>query len=69
MERSIKMVRRVGGVMGELGRGLRFIEGGHLSVDVLSIGPQFQELDHRWLEADMRKPAFCRYAPSTAILH
>jgi hypothetical protein len=64
MERSIKMVRRVGGVMGELGRGLRSL--GPLNVEVLSIGPLFQELDRRWLEADMRKTEFCRYDPAIA---
>ena len=64
MERSIKMVRRVGGVMGELGRGLRTL--GQLNVEIMSIGPRFQELDRRWLEADMRKTGFCRYEPAIA---
>jgi|GEM_PF-2225840 len=63
MERSIKMVRRVGGVMGELGRGLKAIGKEPLNVDVLSIGPLFQELDRRWIEADMKRTDFCRYGP------
>ncbi len=63
MERPIKMVRRVGGVMGELGRGLKSNAKKPLNVDVLSIGPLFQELDRRWLEADMKKSDFCKYGP------
>jgi hypothetical protein len=61
---SIKMVRRVGGVMGELGRGLRALSKKRpIDVEVLSVGPLFQELDLRWLYMDLQRPPFFRHAP------
>jgi hypothetical protein len=67
MELSMKMVRRVGGVMGQLGRGIKTWSGKRpIDVEVLSIGPLFQELDRRWLEADTRRAPFSRYPPSVA---
>ncbi len=68
MERSIKMIRRVGGVMGELGRGLRPEARGE-EMDIFSIGPLFQELDHRFLGNEKRKVPFVRFEPSIAALH
>jgi len=63
--RPVKMVRRVGGIMGELGRGLRALPGkvGPLNVDIISVGPLFQELDRRFLSDDIRKTPFCRITP------
>lgn len=34
-----------------------------VSLEVISVGPQFRELDYRWLEDDIRKPVFSRIAP------
>ena len=72
MERSIKMIRRVGGIMGELGRGIRSFTDDPdepVSVDILSVGPQFQELDRRWLDDDTRKPPFFRFEPCIGVMH
>ena len=69
MELSMKMVRRVGGVMGELGRGVGRFSRRPIDVEILSIGPLFQELDRRWLEADMRRTPFARYEPSITGMH
>jgi len=61
--KTIKMVRRVGGIMGELGRGLRSDK--KLSVEILALGPMFRELDIRELFQDTKKASFCRYGPAT----
>lgn len=67
MVSSVKLVRRVGGVMGELGRGLKM--GGVLNADILAVGPDFQELDLRWLEADTKKAPFSRVLPALTPWH
>jgi hypothetical protein len=64
MEKTIKMIRRVGGIMGELGRGP--CPEKKLNVEILAVGPMFQELDMRELYQDTKKTPFCRYAPQAA---
>lgn len=65
---GIKMVGRVGGVMGELGRksGRRDYEGNFerpVNVEIISVGRLFREPDLRRFESDMRAPPFIRLYP------
>ncbi len=65
MEMPIKMVRRLGSAFGrEFGRGIKRI--GSIDVEILSIGPLFQELDRRWLE--IKKPRFYSMSPLESLI-
>ncbi len=57
------MVRRIRGVMGELGRGVKKEAAGNINVEVLSVGPLFRELDLRHLQPYLEKPLFFRHVP------
>lgn len=57
----VNMVRRIRGVMGELGRGVN-VENA-INVEVMSVGPLFRELDMRRLHYYIERPAFFRHAP------
>jgi hypothetical protein len=57
----VSMVRRIRGVMGELGRGVNMER--PINVEVLSVGPLFRELDMRRLHHYMERSAFFRHAP------
>ena len=39
------------------------MEGGRICVEILAVGPLFQELDFRSLEKDLRRPDFFRRTP------
>ncbi|MFH1394409.1 MAG: hypothetical protein ABII71_04785 [Candidatus Micrarchaeota archaeon] len=65
---NVRMVSRVGGVMGELGRksGRRDYEKCFerpIRVDIYSIGPQFIELGLRRFANDAKDPRFTRLYP------
>ena len=56
----VKMCRRTGGC--EFGWGNTTQPNNHpLNVEVLSVGPTFQEIDHRWISTDTRKKPFGRH--------
>ncbi len=42
--------------------------GDRLSVEILSLGPQFLEPDYRWLYPETRKAPFCRQRPLTTAI-
>lgn len=58
----MNMVRRIRGVMGELGKGAGE-DSRLLNVEVLSVGPAFRELDMRRLHYYIERPVFFRYVP------
>jgi len=59
-----KMCRRIGGMAGEYGWGETPQGTGHpLGVEILSVGPSFQEIDHRWISSETRKKPFGRHDP------
>jgi hypothetical protein len=39
-----------------------------INVEVISVGPQFRELDYRGLECYTRRPCFSRYDPAPPTL-
>lgn len=57
----VNMVRRIRGVMGELGRGVNMED--NINVEVLAVGPLFRELAMRRLHYYIERPAFFRHAP------
>jgi len=61
------MVPRVRGIMGELGRSGRLMpeEADHepINVEIISVGPVFQELDYRDLYWDIQRPPFFKHVP------
>lgn len=66
---SVKMYHRNGGMVGEFGWGLTPGDGGHpLNVEVLAVGPAYQEMDYRWLSADTFKAPFYRHDPYPPLL-
>ena len=38
-------------------------DAGPVCLKILSVGPFFREIDHRWLEAYTKKPPFSKHAP------
>jgi len=67
--KSVKMVRKVRGIVKELGKRDTALDGngGQLNAEILSVGPQYQEVDMRWLYQDLRKPPFFRQEPQVAL--
>ncbi|MDD5340734.1 MAG: hypothetical protein PHV13_05855 [Candidatus ainarchaeum sp.] len=59
---SVNTVRRIRGVMGELGKGAG-ARSRLLNVEVISVGQVFRELDIRRLHYYIERPLFFRHAP------
>ena len=57
---SVGMVSFVMGIGGELGRPVRESP---VSLEILSVGPQFREVDYRKKYALTRRPPFVRLMP------
>jgi hypothetical protein len=57
----VGMVSFVMGIGGELGRGAA--RGAPVSLEILSVGPQFREVDYREKYALTRRPPFVRLLP------
>ncbi len=58
-EGTVRMVSRVMGMQGELGR----ISGDPINVEILSIGPHYRETDYRSLNIELGKTPFGRKVP------
>jgi len=48
---------------GSNGVGGNEMEKDPVCLEILSVGPNFRELDVRWLGGDMKKPPFSRLSP------
>ncbi|MDD5172153.1 MAG: hypothetical protein PHF60_03905 [Candidatus ainarchaeum sp.] len=42
--------------------------GDRISVDILSVGPLFLELDYRWLYQETRKAPFYKHSPLASAM-
>jgi len=58
-EGTVKMVSRVMGMQGQLGRGNEY----PISVEILSIGPHYRETDYRNLYIELGKTPFGKKVP------
>jgi hypothetical protein len=58
---SVGMVSFVMGIGGELGS--RSVREAPVSLEILSVGPQFREVDYRKRNALTRRPPFIRLLP------
>ena len=56
---SVNMVSRVMGVGGQLGKGTEQAK----NLEILSVGPQYREVDYRELYLLMKKPPFLKQVP------
>ncbi len=67
MTRFINMVRRVRGIKHELGYpDANDPRSETMSAEILAVGPQFQEVERRWLIEELKKPSFFRHEPQLA---
>jgi hypothetical protein len=66
-EGSVNMVARVTGTVGELGKGMvqrpEDMVREPVSLEILSVGPLFREVDLRRLYWDMKKVPFFKHVP------